>query len=205
MRWRRCRSITASARSTARGGQSAGGPRARGVPRRSSRALCRRAQRAGTRCASGLSPYLHFGHISAHEVFRRADDARAVDDEAHQAEGGGAREGWWGASAAAEAFLDELVTWRELGFNMCHLRDDYDRYESLPAWAQATLEEHARDPRPHRYTLGAVRSRRDARSAVERRAASARARRPHAQLPAHAVGQEDPRVVGDAARGARRR
>ena len=38
------------------------------------------------------------------------------------AEGGGKREGWWGASAAAEAFLDELVTWRELGYNMCHAR-----------------------------------------------------------------------------------
>ena len=33
--------------------------------------------------------------------------------------GGGRREGWWGVSAHAEAFLDQLLTWRELGFNMC--------------------------------------------------------------------------------------
>ena len=31
--------------------------------------------------------------------------------------------------------------------------DDYASYESLPAWAQATLEAHASDPREHLYTL----------------------------------------------------
>ena len=70
-----------------------------------------------------------------------------------KASGGGKREGWWGTSRGAEAFLDELVTWRELGYNMCALRDDYDRYESLPEWARSTLEAHARDRRPSRYTL----------------------------------------------------
>jgi deoxyribodipyrimidine photo-lyase len=65
----------------------------------------------------------------------------------------GKRSGWWGLSADAEAFLDELVTWRELGLNFCAQRADYDRYESLPAWARATLERHARDRRPHVYAL----------------------------------------------------
>jgi deoxyribodipyrimidine photo-lyase len=54
-------------------------------------------------------------------------------------------------SAAAEAFLDELVTWRELGFNMCAWRADFDRYESLPAWARAALDAHAADRRPWLY------------------------------------------------------
>ena len=49
---------------------------------------------------------------------------------------GGKREGWWGASRATEAFLDELVTWREIGFNMCARRAGYDRYDSLPDWAR---------------------------------------------------------------------
>lgn len=31
----------------------------------------------------------------------------------------------------------------------------YDRYESLPAWAQATLGKHERDPRTYRYELPA--------------------------------------------------
>jgi deoxyribodipyrimidine photo-lyase len=56
-------------------------------------------------------------------------------------------------SPSAEAFLDQLVTWRELGFNMSCQRDDHDRWESLPEWAKATLTKHASDPRPHVYTL----------------------------------------------------
>jgi deoxyribodipyrimidine photo-lyase len=54
---------------------------------------------------------------------------------------------------SAEGFLDQLVTWRELGFNMCSKRDDFERYESLPDWAQTTLAEHASDPRQFNYTL----------------------------------------------------
>ena len=65
----------------------------------------------------------------------------------------GKREGWWNASPGAESWLDEFVTWRELGFNMTANRDDYDRYESLPAWSQATLEKHARDRREYVYSL----------------------------------------------------
>ena len=56
-------------------------------------------------------------------------------------------------SSPAEAFLDQAITWRELGFNMCHVRKDYDQFESLPAWARKTLTEHASDPRPHKYSF----------------------------------------------------
>lgn len=107
----------------------------------------------GADVTSGLSPYLHYGHVSAHEVFRavmeregwtRADLPKKVT---------GRRSGFWGVSAEAEAFLDQVVTWRELGFNMSSKRpDEYDRYESLPAWARETLEAHERDPRPFVYT-----------------------------------------------------
>ena len=55
-------------------------------------------------------------------------------------------------SPSSESFLDELITWRELGYNMCWQRTDYDRYESLPDWAQKTLAEHASDPRPFVYS-----------------------------------------------------
>jgi deoxyribodipyrimidine photo-lyase len=55
-------------------------------------------------------------------------------------------------SAPAEAFLDQLVTWRELAFNTSALREDHDAFESLPAWARRTLAKHGRDPRPVRYT-----------------------------------------------------
>src|SRR5262245_22246983 len=54
--------------------------------------------------SSRLSPYLHFGHISSHEVYRAVTASRR-SDTAH--------------------FLDELVTWRELGFNLCALANNY--------------------------------------------------------------------------------
>jgi len=102
---------------------------------------------------SELSPYLHFGHVSAHQVFVElmTREGWSIGDLATVAKG--SRRGWWGVSPSAEAFLDQLVTWRELGFNMCWQREDYDRFESLPQWAINTLSEHARDPRPYLYTL----------------------------------------------------
>ncbi|MDF1563044.1 MAG: deoxyribodipyrimidine photolyase [Deltaproteobacteria bacterium] len=101
--------------------------------------------------ASGLSPYLHFGHLSAHEIFARlmAREDWAPDLLAPRATG--SREGWWGASAAAEAFLDQLVTWRELGLNACAHEPGFGTWGSLPAWARQTLDLHAADPRPHAY------------------------------------------------------
>ena len=102
---------------------------------------------------SGLSPYLHFGHISAHHVFSELMDREGWDLDALSSKADGGRRGWWGVSENAESFLDELVTWRELGFNMCARRDDYHRYESLPDWARETLDEHADDERPHLYEL----------------------------------------------------
>lgn len=107
------------------------------------------------RVTSGMSPYLHFGHISTHEIFARLRHLEAWHPRHLAEKSGGHREGWWGMSPSGEAFLDELVTWRELGFNFCSKRDDYDRYESLPEWALVTLEKHASDPRKYRYSLAA--------------------------------------------------
>jgi deoxyribodipyrimidine photo-lyase len=102
---------------------------------------------------SGLSPYLHFGHIGVHEIFA-ALAAREGWSAKRLGNASGKREGWWGMSPAAEAWLDQLVTWRELGFNFCARRpQDYDRYESLPGWARATLEAHAGDRREHVYAV----------------------------------------------------
>jgi deoxyribodipyrimidine photo-lyase len=103
--------------------------------------------------SSGLSPWIHFGHLSVHEILqavarREGWSADSVSDKAS-----GKREGWWNMSPSAESFLDELITWRELGYQFAHKRPDHDRYESLPEWARATLEEHARDPREFTYSL----------------------------------------------------
>ena len=102
---------------------------------------------------SGLSPYLHFGHISSHEVFLAVTDAEewSVGDISSRRDGG--RNGFWGMSSPAEAFIDQVITWRELAFNCCAYQDGYDRYESLPQWSRSALEEHASDPRPEQYSL----------------------------------------------------
>ena len=93
---------------------------------------CLRAFVSGNAASSGLSPYLHFGHISSHEVYQRVTETRRPE---------------------SEHFIDQLVTWRELGFNMCALSAGYDRYESLPQWAQTTLAKHSADPRPTLYSM----------------------------------------------------
>ncbi|MEZ4381505.1 MAG: hypothetical protein R3A79_09155 [Nannocystaceae bacterium] len=102
--------------------------------------------------ASGLSPYLHFGHISSHRILRTIlREAEWTPERLGKPQG--KREGWWGLEEGAESFLDELITWREIGFNMASKRRDFDRYASLPEWAQRTLDEHLDDDREHLYTL----------------------------------------------------
>jgi deoxyribodipyrimidine photo-lyase len=82
---------------------------------------------------SRLSPYLHFGHISPLTV---ALAVRA--SHAPQAE--------------KEAFINQLLVWRELSINFVTYNPNYDNFESGENWAHRTLAEHAGDPRPYLYT-----------------------------------------------------
>jgi len=108
--------------------------------------------------ASGLSPYLHFGHLSVHEIFAALARREKWEPGKLALRATGAREGWWNMTASSEAFLDEVVTWRELGYVFCTQRPEYDRFESLPAWAQQTLKKHERDERPYLYSLAQLES-----------------------------------------------
>jgi deoxyribodipyrimidine photo-lyase len=101
---------------------------------------------------SGLSPYLHFGNLSVHEIFSEISSREGWSPLRISPKADGSRSGWWGMGEGAEAFPDQLVTWRELGFNFTSRREDYAAYESLPDWARNTLEEHEADPRPHLYS-----------------------------------------------------
>ncbi len=104
--------------------------------------------------ASGLSAYLHFGHLSAHQVVAAVLQRSSWDpSKILGAKPTGTREGWWRLPPESESFLDELITWRELGYGFCFHREDYDRYESLPAWALRSLGEHAGDARAPLYSL----------------------------------------------------
>lgn len=102
---------------------------------------------------SRLSPWLHFGHLSVHEVFQTVMRHEKWSSRKLGTAARGARAGWWNASASAEAFLDQLVTWRELAFNTCAFTPGYDRFDALPVWAQRTLDRHRADPREHVYSL----------------------------------------------------
>ena len=90
-----------------------------------------------------------FPRIRSCAVFDR--EQWSIDKLADKATG--SRAEWWGVGEAAESFLDEIITWRELGYNMACRSEDVEKYESLPDWARRTLEKHADDPRAFIYTL----------------------------------------------------
>lgn len=100
------------------------------------------------RATSGLSPYLHFGHVGAQQVVEAVLHAQDWTIDRLSARVTGQRTGWWGVDADAEAFLDQVVTWRELAFHTCHHQPGCDRWPTLPAWARRTLTARAGDPRP---------------------------------------------------------
>jgi deoxyribodipyrimidine photo-lyase len=87
-------------------------------------------EREGT---SRLSPYLHFGHISPITVALAVEKADVP----------------W---AVKDAFLNQVITWRELSVNLVHFNPNYDNFECGESWAHRTLTAHAGDPRPVLYT-----------------------------------------------------
>jgi len=82
---------------------------------------------------SRLSPYLHFGQISPVTI------ALAVQKSAVP-------------KADKEAFLDQLITWRELSINLVRFNPNYDNFECAEPWAHRTLAKHASDRRPIIYS-----------------------------------------------------
>ncbi len=103
--------------------------------------------------SSQLSPYLHFGHISTHQVFFELSNRQKWTLKSIKQKNLGKSHGWWGMDNNAESFLDQVITWREIGFNFCMNHDQYDHYCSLPMWSRQTLDGHSADPRPFQYDL----------------------------------------------------
>ena len=86
---------------------------------------------------SNLSPYLHFGQISAQRVAIEVLRQREINNQ------------------AKNAFLEELIVRRELSDNFCFFNPDYDAIDCAPGWARQTLKEHERDKRKVLYDLKA--------------------------------------------------
>ena len=83
---------------------------------------------------SNLSPYLHFGQISAQRVALELQKKK-------------------GNKESKDGFLEELIVRRELSDNFCFYNPDYDRFAGFPEWAQKTLNEHRGDKREYLYSL----------------------------------------------------
>ncbi|MDZ7692600.1 MAG: hypothetical protein U5K69_15975 [Balneolaceae bacterium] len=143
------------------------------------------------KAASGLSPWLHFGKISEYEIVKTVLE--------HQPKGWdlgditfnkGSTGGFFNGDPNVDAFLDEVITWREVGFHFAHHRPDYDEFESLPDWALETLRKHENDPREYVYSLEQLEQ---AETHDEIWNAAQRQLPPgghHPELPAHALGQK---------------
>jgi deoxyribodipyrimidine photo-lyase len=101
---------------------------------------------------SGLSPYLHFGQLSAHRIFSAIAAREEWTPENLGQRTRGERHGFWNMHPSTEAFLDQLIVWREVGLNYCANQRDYQSFSSLPEWSQKTLNAHQRDARPKTYT-----------------------------------------------------
>lgn len=114
---------------------------------------------AGT---SGLSPYLHFGQISAREIVLAVLGADGPRARGPGGDRGGAafkralRRALTHRESSAGAFLEELIVRRELCFNFCETHPQHASIDGLPGWARRTLDDHGLDPRPERYDAGAL-------------------------------------------------
>ncbi len=134
------------------GGASAGRSRLRGFLEKGLARYPEDRNHPDREAGSGLSPFLHWGHLSSHEILHDLLEKEGWNPGRLSSRTDGRREGWWGLSPGGEAFLDQLVTWRELGYGTAHRKgEDALAFETLPDWALRTLEAHRSDPRPHLY------------------------------------------------------
>lgn len=97
--------------------------------------------------ASNLSPYLHFGMLSAQRV--ALETMRAAGVGLRGLFPSGKRQ------SGAAVFAEELIIRRELSDNFCLFAEDgnYDTFDGAHAWAKKTLNEHRDDPRDTLYTF----------------------------------------------------
>jgi deoxyribodipyrimidine photo-lyase len=94
----------------------------------------RERNRPDAHATSNMSPYLHFGAISALEIALRTKEHA----ERHR--------------SIADEFLEELIVRRELAFNFARFTDRQDSLTVLPAWCRETMRTHAGDARERLYT-----------------------------------------------------
>lgn len=105
---------------------------------------------------SNLSPYLHYGMISAQRVvldvvkYVGMPIQEIIDAQKNKAKIEDGKE--LTIMDHAGAFLEELIVRRELSDNFCLYNQEYDSFDGFPDWARKTLEQHRGDTREHTYS-----------------------------------------------------
>ena len=83
---------------------------------------------------SNMSPYIHFGQISAQRIALEVQKADISEN-------------------AKAPYLEQLVIRRELTDNYCFYNKHYDSLKNIPRWAKETLEMHKDDHRAYMYSV----------------------------------------------------
>lgn len=84
---------------------------------------------------SNLSPYIHFGQLSAQKIAWEVMRAPTIPKK------------------AKDVFIEELIVRRELADNYCFYNDKYDQVDGFHPWAQDSLSKHLMDKRDYIYSM----------------------------------------------------
>jgi len=82
---------------------------------------------------SNMSPYLHFGQISAQRIALEINKSETSKE-------------------AREEYIEQLIIRRELSDNYCYYNENYDSFVGFPDWSQKTIAEHENDQREYIYS-----------------------------------------------------
>lgn len=81
---------------------------------------------------SNLSPYIHFGQISAQRIALSINKSKNNNTK--------------------ESFLEEIIIRKELADNFCFYNKNYDNLNGFPSWAKESLSKHKKDKRTYVYS-----------------------------------------------------
>ena len=101
---------------------------------------------------SNVSPYLHFGQISAQRIALEVLKKFGPDILQKNTNAAGRSKKISSAHISAAAFLEELIVRRGLSDNYCFYNPDYDNFNGFPKWARASLDRNRMSPREYLYT-----------------------------------------------------
>ena len=86
---------------------------------------------------SRMSSYLHFGFISAHQIYEAVQKADAPKE-------------------SKDAYLEELIVRRELSYNFTRHNPRHNSLEGTADWAKRTMAKHAKDEHYAHFTAAQI-------------------------------------------------